>query len=565
MSLEFITVKGWPVIVQKALGLKAGDRVVYFPPDSVMPPELAERLGITKYLALLPREIDGTRKPGLRVCAARLRGEPSYGTIDHQVDPSWEVGRDVKEHYGVTKFEPPERPNDGESLPGVAAFHRYTEIENIRNFPDVLRPGEEVVITEKIHGKTCRLGLVRVRRDDGALRVHGRLARPAAEGGRREGTPVRLLAADDRRRARAAATPERGASAASSSSASSMAAACRTWLTAWPTGPRASGRSTSPLTASTSTSTSQGRGAGAVRHRDGAAPLPGAVLVGSGRGAHLRPDDDVPARLRRAGSRGREGCVITPVTERYHAGSRRLGPGDPQVDLGRLPGPGGHRRALRSLFRGVRTLFRRVGATHRRSWLEVGGLHPPYDMGRIRGGYDRKERIMAVSPGVYGVRTRHGDTDPGIEDEANIADYLITGLARRDIVSSMPLMATPAGMLAGRDVGPRAPRLVAARAGRPDAAPTVPRAGPGDPGAPSDGPRPGPVPRARPRRRGRRLPLQAVRLRRAPGPCPRLDPPPRRPAGPGALAWRYLRGAGRTHRRAGRAARSTCPPRSWPC
>jgi RNA ligase (TIGR02306 family) len=165
--LEFITVKGWPVIVQKALGLKPGDRVVYFPPDCVMPPELADRLGITKYLAPLPREIDGTRKPGLRVRAARLRGEPSYGTIDHVVDPTWEVGRDVKDDYGVTKFEPPERPCDGESLPGVAAFHRYTEIENIRNFPDVLRPGEEVVITEKIHGKSCRLGLVRTR--DGAF------------------------------------------------------------------------------------------------------------------------------------------------------------------------------------------------------------------------------------------------------------------------------------------------------------------------------------------------------------------------------------------------------------
>ena len=161
-ALEFITVKGWPVIVQKALGLKPGDRVVYFPPDTVMPPELAERLGITRYLAPLPREIDGTRKPGLRVRAARLRGQPSYGTIDHQVDPAWEVGRDVRDVYGVTKFEPPVRPTDGDALPAVAAFHPYTDIENIRNFPDVLGPGEEVVITEKLHGKNCRLGLVRV-------------------------------------------------------------------------------------------------------------------------------------------------------------------------------------------------------------------------------------------------------------------------------------------------------------------------------------------------------------------------------------------------------------------
>ena len=45
-ALEFITVKGWPVIVQKALGLAVGHKVVYFPPDTVMPPELAERLGI---------------------------------------------------------------------------------------------------------------------------------------------------------------------------------------------------------------------------------------------------------------------------------------------------------------------------------------------------------------------------------------------------------------------------------------------------------------------------------------------------------------------------------------
>ena len=161
-ALEFITVKGWQVIVQKALGLKVGQKVVYFPPDSVLPPELADRLGITRYLAPLPREIDGTRKPGLRVRAARLRGEPSYGTIDHDVDPSWEVGRDVKDVYGVTKFEPPVRPTDGETLPSVAAFHRYTDIENLRNFPDVLVPGEEVVITEKIHGKNCRLGLIRV-------------------------------------------------------------------------------------------------------------------------------------------------------------------------------------------------------------------------------------------------------------------------------------------------------------------------------------------------------------------------------------------------------------------
>ncbi len=161
-ALEFITVKGWQVIVRKALGLKPGDRVVYFPPDSVMPPELAERLGISKYLSPLPMDADGHRKPGLRVRAARLRGQPSFGTIDHEVDPSWEVGQDLKGFFGVVKFEPPVCPNDGDALPPLPNFPKYTEIENVRNFPDTLKPGEEVIFTEKLHGKNCRLGRVRV-------------------------------------------------------------------------------------------------------------------------------------------------------------------------------------------------------------------------------------------------------------------------------------------------------------------------------------------------------------------------------------------------------------------
>ena len=74
-----------------------------------------------------------------------------------------------------------------------------------------------------------------------------------------------------------------------------------------------------------------------ARRRDGPVPLPGTVLLGGGRGAHLRPDDDVPAR--------RGGSVRRPGGLRHHSGrgavprrAGRLGPGDPQVDLGRLPG-----------------------------------------------------------------------------------------------------------------------------------------------------------------------------------------------------------------------------------
>ena len=76
------TVKGWRVCA----GLdqfRTGDLCVYVPPDSVLPPELSDRLGVTKYLSPLPTDADGIRPPGGRVRVARLRGEPSYG-LDHQ-------------------------------------------------------------------------------------------------------------------------------------------------------------------------------------------------------------------------------------------------------------------------------------------------------------------------------------------------------------------------------------------------------------------------------------------------------------------------------------------------
>lgn len=164
--LEVITVKGWDVVVQKALDLQPGQKVVYFPPDSVMPETLADKLGIKKYLSPVKSPVDGSIT-GYRVRAARLRGESSFGTIDHEVDPSWEVGQDLKEHFGVTKWEPPLRCQDGDAERPHPAFHAYTEIENIRNFPDILIDGEEVVMSEKLHGMNARIGYIRDTDDAG--------------------------------------------------------------------------------------------------------------------------------------------------------------------------------------------------------------------------------------------------------------------------------------------------------------------------------------------------------------------------------------------------------------
>lgn len=163
--VELLRCRDWWVVSQKGQ-FNVADKAVFFPPDTVISEELAERFGITNYVSPLPKLPDGTRPPGRRIRAARFRGEQSFGFITKPDDPSWPVGMSVAEYYGVTKFEPVVREPDGDIAPDVPGFHTYTDIENIKNFPDVFADGEEVVITEKIHG--CLCSQTKIRMADGS-------------------------------------------------------------------------------------------------------------------------------------------------------------------------------------------------------------------------------------------------------------------------------------------------------------------------------------------------------------------------------------------------------------
>lgn len=145
-ALELCVVKGWQCVTQKGLR-KKGDKIVYVPADTLMPVELSDKMGITKYLS-----------KG-RVRCAKLRGEPSFGVI-MEAEPGWEVGRDVAEHFGLTKYVPPLRATAGDAETPHPLMQKYTEIENLRNFPDVFVPDEEVVLTEKLHGTNCKIGMI---------------------------------------------------------------------------------------------------------------------------------------------------------------------------------------------------------------------------------------------------------------------------------------------------------------------------------------------------------------------------------------------------------------------
>ena len=150
-ALELAHIKGWQCVVPKGR-FAVGQLVTYIPIDSVLPLELSDRIGVTKYLS------NG------RVRCARLRGEPSFGVVI-DAEPGLVEGEDVKGRYGITKFIPPMKITSGDAEQPHALFVNYTDIENMRNFPEVFQPGEAVVASEKLHGTNCRVGIVT--EDDG--------------------------------------------------------------------------------------------------------------------------------------------------------------------------------------------------------------------------------------------------------------------------------------------------------------------------------------------------------------------------------------------------------------
>lgn len=147
-KLSIVTVKGWRCIV----GLdqyKVGDRVVFIPPDCILPEDL-----IKKY------DLDYVRSNG-RTKTVKLRGFVSQGLILDVPEGEWHIGDDVAKFLGITKWQPPE-PKYAVNVPKTSRkyinpkFDKYTDIENVKHYPYVFREGDMVVITEKIHGANWR-------------------------------------------------------------------------------------------------------------------------------------------------------------------------------------------------------------------------------------------------------------------------------------------------------------------------------------------------------------------------------------------------------------------------
>lgn len=146
--LEIVPVGGWQAVVKKG-DFRPGDRAVYIQPDYSIPTTRPE-------FSFLARE--GRERHRLR--AVRLRGVLSFGLLiplpAELADAP--VGADVMEALGIERYVPAVQ-SGADTLPPEERPNVYAptfDVESLQNFPDVLIPGEQVIVTEKIHGANAR-------------------------------------------------------------------------------------------------------------------------------------------------------------------------------------------------------------------------------------------------------------------------------------------------------------------------------------------------------------------------------------------------------------------------
>lgn len=148
---------GYPCLVKRGV-FTPGMKGVFIPVDLVVPDTLPGTE--TDPWSFLGRH--------RRIKAKRLRGVFSLGLLqpleELGLDPATPEGTNVTEILGIRKRTPPRKRRTvsgpgghygtGKTEHGIddARLPPYTDIESLRRFPRILQPGEEVVMTEKVHG-----------------------------------------------------------------------------------------------------------------------------------------------------------------------------------------------------------------------------------------------------------------------------------------------------------------------------------------------------------------------------------------------------------------------------
>lgn len=156
-TLELTEVNGYPVII-KAGSFKEGDNAVYVPVDALVPTDRSE------FAFLAKSGLPGERH---RIKAMRLRGIFSMGLlvpVSSHVQEAVRCGWTVTQALDIEKYIPPSERNLEQATKAKGAKRAQAApgwmpvygIEAYRRNKGALIEGEEVVLTEKIHGCNAR-------------------------------------------------------------------------------------------------------------------------------------------------------------------------------------------------------------------------------------------------------------------------------------------------------------------------------------------------------------------------------------------------------------------------
>lgn len=152
-SLEITDVWGYQCVVGKGKH-KVGDLLAFIEPDYTVPLNRAEFAFLDK----------GKGKLRERITMRKFRGEPSYGLLI-QAPAGSQEGDDVMSLLDVERYEP---PMGGSGKGGPTGFMSglcetgpefpvpVYDLENFKKYHKLFEEGEEVILTEKVHGTNGR-------------------------------------------------------------------------------------------------------------------------------------------------------------------------------------------------------------------------------------------------------------------------------------------------------------------------------------------------------------------------------------------------------------------------
>jgi RNA ligase (TIGR02306 family) len=153
-ALELAVIGDYRAVVLKDQ-FKTGNLGVYLPEQSIVPEWLIVRLGLEGRLAGKQRN---------RVKAIKLRQQISQGLVvplegeselaNENILISVNLGDDVTEFLGITKWEPKIPTSMNGKCWNAMGRTIHFDIENVKRYPEILQDGEEVIFSEKIHGCT---------------------------------------------------------------------------------------------------------------------------------------------------------------------------------------------------------------------------------------------------------------------------------------------------------------------------------------------------------------------------------------------------------------------------